>query len=186
MAGNRLQRVRLTYQWPVITGLAAVWVMLWGDLSWFNVICGVLVAITVLTVFPLPPLQFSGRVRPVGLLVLLGVFLVDLVKASVQVAGKALNPWYQPSNAIIAVPLRSLADAYFLITAELVSLVPGSLLLETNYRRRTLYLHVLGVRDDAEVERARQNVWAQERRVMRALASDAEMRDYEAAVEESQ
>ncbi|MFY0409483.1 Na+/H+ antiporter subunit E [Solicola sp. PLA-1-18] len=185
MPRTRFQRARLNYQWPVILGLTAVWIMLWGDLSLFNVVCGLLVAFFVLTVFPLPPLQFSGRVRPVGLLVLLAVFLVDLVKASVQVAGKALDPRYQPSNAIIAVPLRSLADAYFLLTAELVSLVPGSLLLESDYGERTLYLHVLGARDDADVEKAREAVWAQERRVMKALASDDEMRDYEAAVKES-
>ncbi len=182
MSGDRRSRVRAGHQWPVVVWLVVVWVLMWGDLSVANLLGGTVVALAVLAVFPLPPLHWTGTVRPLPLLVLVGRFLADLVAASVQVAWLATNPRYQPSNAIIAVPLRSRGDAYFLLTAELVSLVPGSLVLDTDYRRRTLYLHIIATHTPAEVERARQRVWAQEGRVVRALASADERAAYERRV----
>jgi multicomponent Na+:H+ antiporter subunit E len=174
--------VRAGHQRPVVAWLVVVWVLLWGDLSVANLLGGTIVALAVLGVFPLPPLHWTGTVRPLPLLWLVGRFLADLVRASVQIAWLAANPRYEPRNAIIAVPLRSRGDAYFLLTAELVSLVPGSLVLDTDYRRRILYLHIIATHTAAEVEQARQRVWEQEARVVRALASAEELAAYERRV----
>jgi multicomponent Na+:H+ antiporter subunit E len=175
MSEDRRTRVRAAHQWPVVVWLVAVWVLLWGDLTVANVLGGTVVALGVITVFPLPPLHWTGTVRPLPLLWLVARFLADVVRASGQIAWLALTPHYRPRNAIIEVRLRSRGDAYFLLTAELVSLVPGSLVLETDYRRHTLYLHIIDTQDMADVELARRRVWEQEARVVRALASAAEL-----------
>ncbi len=182
MSADRRARVRATRQWPVVVWLVAVWVLLWGDLSIANLLGGTLVALGVITVFPLPPLHWTGTVRPLPLLWLVVRFLLDVGRASAHIAWLAVNPRYQARNAIIAVPLRSRGDAYFLLTAELVSLVPGSLVLDTDYRRRTLYLHIIDTHDLADVETARRRVWDQEARVVRALASAAELAEFDRRV----
>jgi multicomponent Na+:H+ antiporter subunit E len=182
VSDDRRTRVRAAHQWPVVVWLVAVWVLLWGDLTFANVLGGTLVALGVITVFPLPPLHWTGTVRPLPLLWLVARFLVDVVRASAQITWLAVNPRYQPRNAIIAVRLRSRGDAYFLLTAELVSLVPGSLVLEADYRRRTLYLHIIDTHDMGDVELARRRVWEQEARVVRALASADELAEFDRRV----
>lgn len=165
-------------QWPMLIGLTIVWVLLWGGLTVANVVSGLVVAVVVTLVFPLPPIVFAGRVRPRGLAVLVGWFVVELVVASVQVAGQALRIGRPPMNAVIEVDLRSHSDLYLTLTAELLSLVPGSLVVEVRRSTSTLFLHVLGVRSAADVEQARQRALLQEERVVRALASDEELAAY--------
>ncbi|TDD71344.1 Na+/H+ antiporter subunit E [Jiangella aurantiaca] len=165
-------------QWPMLIGLTVVWVLLWGGLTVANVLSGLVVAVIVTLVFPLPPIVFSGRLRVRGLAVLIGWFVVELVVASVQVSGQALRIGRRPLNAVIEVDLRSHSDLYLTLTAELLSLVPGSLVVEVRRSTSTLFLHVLGVRDDADVEEARRRALRQEERVMRALASDEELAPY--------
>ena len=60
-------------------------------------------------------------------------------------------------------------------TAELSSLVPGSLVVEAHRLTGKLYLHVLDVRQSGGIEAARQSVLDQEERVLRAFASDDEL-----------
>lgn len=174
---------RRGFQWPILISLTLVWVLLWGNVSVANVVAGVVVAFIVVTVFPLPPIVFGGKVRIVGLLRLAGRFAADLVLASTQVAWQALRPGHQPTNAVIQVDLYSRSDLYLTLTAEFLSLVPGSLVVEVRRSTSTLFLHVLGVRDESDVEWARRKAVAQEERVVKALASDEELAAYRRARE---
>ena len=166
-------------QWPILIGLTVVWVLLWGSVTVANVLSGLVVAVVVMLVFPLPPIVFGGRLRVRGLAVLAGWFVVELIVASTQVAALALRIGKRPLNAVIQVDLRSRSDLYLTLTAELLSLVPGSLVVEARRSTSTLFLHVLGVHSDADVEEARRRALRQEERVMRALASDEELAAYE-------
>lgn len=176
--GQKMNRVRATFQWPVVLLLAAVWVLLWGEVTLWNIVSGIVVAVIVLAVFPQPPIERPVRVRPLGLVRLTARFGYDLVVASVQVAAWALWFGHQPSSAVIEVRLRSRSDLLLALTAELVSLVPGSLLIETAHPRSILYLHIFGVRDAAGVERARRGALEQERRVVAAFATEADLATY--------
>jgi multicomponent Na+:H+ antiporter subunit E len=178
---TRRERQRRGFQWPVALILTVVWMMLWGDLSIANAVSGLLISTVIILVFPLPPIVFTGRIHPIGLAVLVGRFAADLVTASFQVAGQALRLGTQPRNAVVGVQLYSRSDLYLTITAELLSLVPGSLVVEANRATSTLYLHILGVRDEADVELARAAILAQEYRVMRALASPSELEAFHLA-----
>ncbi|MBB5789419.1 Na+/H+ antiporter subunit E [Jiangella mangrovi] len=168
-------------QWPMLIGLTVVWVLLWGSVTVANVLSGLVVAVVVVLVFPLPPIVFGGRLRVRGLAVLAGWFVADLIIASTQVAALALRIGKRPLNAVIQVDLRSRSDLYLTLTAELLSLVPGSLVVEVRRSTSTLFLHVLGVRSEADVEEARRRALRQEARVVRALASDEELAAYLAA-----
>lgn len=156
--------------------LMTVWVLLWGVLSWGNVISGLVVAAVVLAVFPLPPVTLVGRPHPVSLLRLAWRFLADLVVASGQLAVMAFRFGHQPRSAIIRVPLRVPSDLILTLTGEAVSLVPGSLIVDTDRDSTTLYIHVIGVADRAAVERFRHEVYETEARIVRAIGSDEEIR----------
>ncbi|MGN9803648.1 Na+/H+ antiporter subunit E [Micromonospora sp. L32] len=156
--------------------LIAVWNLLWGEISWGNLLGGALVGVAVLLFFPLPPVSFGGRLRPRALLVLLTTFVAELVDASVHVAAIAVRPGYRPRGAIIGVRLRVRTDLNLALTAELLSLVPGTLILEIDRDAGVLYVHVLDVRRPEDLSDSRDRVLAVEERVVRAIGSDAEVR----------
>ena len=169
------RRRRWHTQWPTVVWLTVVWVFLWGDLSVGNVLAGVVIGLLVTSGLRMAPIDFHGRLRPVGIVKLFGRFGVDLVRASFDVSLIALRPRYQPRGAVIGVQLRSHSDLYLTMTAELASLVPGSLVVEAHRLTGKLYLHVLDVRQSGGIEAARQAVLDQEERVLRAFASDEEL-----------
>jgi multicomponent Na+:H+ antiporter subunit E len=169
------RRLRWHTQWPTILWLTVVWVLLWGDLSIGNVLAGLVIGLLVTNGLRMAPIDFHGRLRPVGIIRLFTRFALDLVRASFEVSLIALRPRYQPRGAVIGVQLRSHSDLYLTITAELTSLVPGSLVVEAHRLTGKLYLHVLDVRQSGGIEAARQSVLDQEERVLRAFASNDEL-----------
>ncbi|RIV40803.1 Na+/H+ antiporter subunit E [Micromonospora radicis] len=156
--------------------LVLVWNLLWGDFSWANLFGGLAVATVVLLFFPLPPVSFSGRLRPRGLLVFAASFVVELVRASAHVARIAVQPGYVPRSAIVAVRLRVRTDLNLALTAEALSLVPGTLIVEVDRASATLYVHVLDVRRPSDLADARDQVREVERRIISAVGSAAEVR----------
>lgn len=157
---------------PVLLWLTLVWVALWGDLSVANVLGGLAVALVVCLVFPLPTLRMRLHVRPHRLAWLVLRFLWDVVVASAQVTWLTLQLRRQPRNAVVEVDLTTDSDFVLTVVAEMVSLVPGSLVVEARQSTHTLFLHVLDAGDLQGVERMRSDVLALERRVLRAVGTD--------------
>lgn len=178
MSPTRPSRSRRTVQWPVVIWLELIWIMLWGSINPIIVIGGVGVALVVLTAFPLPAMTFAGRVRPIKFLVLCSRFGFDLIRSSIEVAWLTVRPAKPPLNSLIEVDLLSPSELYLTITSELLSLVPGSLLIEVTRTQGRIYLHILGAGDSVAAERARAAALAQERRVVEALASNEELAVY--------
>ncbi|WP_199562089.1 Na+/H+ antiporter subunit E [Micromonospora deserti] len=156
--------------------LVLVWNLLWGEFSWGNLVGGLLVAAAVLVFFPLPPVTFVGRLRPWALLVFALHFAGELVTASAHVASIAVRPGYRPRDAIIGVRLRVRSDLNLALTAEVLSLVPGTLIIEVDREAGVLYVHVLDVRGPGDLAASRERVLAVERRIVRAIGSAAELR----------
>ncbi len=172
--GGSLRRRLRALQPSVIGWLTLVWAALWGDLSPGTLAAGLGMATLVCLVFPLPPLRMNLRVRPLRLGWLVLHFLGDLVAASAQVAWTTLQFDRQPRNAVIEVDLRTDSDFVLTVVAEMVSLVPGSLVVEARRSTHTLFLHVLDARDQRGVERMRAQVYALERRVVFAFGAETD------------
>lgn len=162
---------QLRHQIPLLVWLVLVWMLLWGTWSWANLISGVVLAVVVTVLLPLPPVVGGARLHPVGVLVFLGHFVVDLVLSAAQVAWQTIRPGGIGYSAIIRVQMRADSDLLLTIVAESLTLVPGSLVIDMDREQRTLSLHILHVRDLADVERRRAAVLAEEERVVRAFGS---------------
>ncbi|WP_409331233.1 Na+/H+ antiporter subunit E [Trujillonella humicola] len=166
---------QLRHQLPLLLWLVLVWNLLWGSWSWANLISGVVVALAVTVLLPLPPVIGGAHVRPVGLLVFFATFAVDLVRSAFLVAWQTIRPRGIGQSAIIRVQLRTDSDLLLTILAESLTLVPGSVVIDMDREQRTLALHVLAVRDEEDVERRRRAVLAEEERVVRALGTPDEI-----------
>jgi multicomponent Na+:H+ antiporter subunit E len=154
---------------------AVLWVLLWGDLSVANLVSGFVLGMVITWVFPLPPIETRGRFRLWPHTKLIAILLFDLVRSSFVVAAQAFHFGHTMRNAVVRVDLRTRSDLYLTLTSELVSLVPGSLVMEARRQESVLYVHVMDVRSEADIAAARREVLAAEERVVRSFGSDEEV-----------
>jgi len=171
MTTGKERLVSVANQLPAIGALVLLWMLLWGEFSWLNFVTGIAMAVLVSIVFYLPPVQLSNRLNVWFLLLFFVRLIIDIVRASVDVAGLALSPRLVTSNAILAVHLRTRSDLILTWTAVATSIVPGSIVVDIDREHSTLYLHVLNMRSAGGLERFRRDVIDTERRIIRAVGS---------------
>ena len=163
------------WQPRAIIALAVVWVLLWDKVSLGNVVNGLIIGAVVTQVFPLPSIEYFGRIHPWRLVVLVARFLVDLVVAAVQIVISTLSPRPSLGGSIVEVQLRTRSEFYMTIVSALVSLVPGSIVVEARRRAGILYVHGFHVTSPEGLEALRQDVLDVETRVVRAIGTDEEI-----------
>lgn len=175
MTDLRARATRIWRQLPFFVWLVALWMLLWGQFTVLAFVTGLIVVIIVTSVFRLPPVELSGRINVWWGIVFVLDFLGGLVRGSLTVAWQVLDLRRQPGTAIVAVPLRTDDDLIMTHTAVVASLIPGSLVIDTDRARRVLYLHVIGVRSDCDVEKQRRDVLHWEERIVRAVGSSRQV-----------
>lgn len=152
-----------------VVGLTLVWVLLWGTFSPATIVGGVLVAVLVLVVLPLPASPERLPLRPLRLLGLLGYLAYDLAVSTVEVSWQTLRYGHHARGAIVEVPLRTTSDRVVTLMANAISLSPGTAVLEIDPERGVWFVYALGPRDAAGVDRARSRVEDMQRRVLAAF-----------------
>lgn len=167
--GQQVQPARWWDRWPMVLWLTLLWVLLWGHLTVANIAAGLVVAVVLIKVAPMPPVGFRGRASLGGLVILIARFAFDVVHASVQVSSQALHFGKEPRGAVIRVPLRSESDLILTLTAAMCSLVPGSIIVEAHRLTGTLYVHILDVKQAGGIDAAKQAVLDQEQRLIYAF-----------------
>lgn len=174
-AGVRHIRVTLLQQLPLLIALVVLWMLLWGNLTWLSFLTGVFFAVAVTRLFYLPPVELSGRFHLGWAIVYAGMFAWELVIASFQVAFTAIRPRGVRGNSVLEVDLRTDDDFVLTVTTIILSLIPGSIVIEADRDRSLLYLHALDTPDDASVARVRARVLEIEARVIRVLGSTEDL-----------
>ncbi|WP_158268845.1 Na+/H+ antiporter subunit E [Homoserinimonas hongtaonis] len=162
---------RFVSQLPLLVWLVVLWMLLWGSLSWLNLVTGIIVAALVTRVFFLPPVELSGRFNVFWAIVFVFTFLWDVVRGSITVALIALSPRLKPMSSVVAVPLHSKSDLVMLLVSLNISLVPGSLVVEADRLRSILYVHAIDTNNAEDVESAKHTVLTAERRIVRVIGS---------------
>lgn len=81
-----------------------------------------------------------------------GWFVVEVVRASLDVARLVLARRVEVSPAVVPVALARADDRVATLIAALVTLTPGTLALAYRSESRTLYVHALDAGSAAEVE----------------------------------
>lgn len=133
-----MRRYLFTLGW-----LTLVWVALWEEFTWANLIGGVLAGSLVVRAIPLHPVRWSHSVRPLALIRLMLYFTWKLSEASVLMAWEVVTPRNRVNPAVVSVPLRTRSVGVATAVANMVSLTPGTLTLEVDEETMTLVMHVL-------------------------------------------
>lgn len=171
------RRLKARLSWTATIGLTIVWMVLWGDLSIAAAALGLGIALIVQVAFPLPDVPEMERFRPFALLRLIVWIGWGLVRASVLVAIGVLAVRRPVEHAIIRVPLHSDSPFVQAMTVEVVTLIPGSVVVDLD--RHAIVLHVFDASSAASIQRARDEVHEAERLLVRAFASREERARYE-------
>ncbi|ANE82382.1 Na+/H+ antiporter subunit E [Mycobacterium adipatum] len=167
---------KITLRIWTLCWLMLVWVLLWGTFSAANIVSGLLVALVITLLLPLPRVPVEGKVRPLALLRLILYVAVKLVVSSFQVAWLAIKPGPPPLTAVLRAHLAVKSDLVLALAAGVLTLIPGSVVLEIDQRRRLLYLHVLDVGSEENVDRFYRQVKTVERLMVAAFERDADWR----------
>ena len=157
----------------VLLWSAVLWVALWHDISVANVLAGLLVGAAVLVVSGAPRVLARDdadrvRVRPLASLYFVGFVLYKLVEANLFLAWEIVTPRNQINVGVVAVPLRTESTTAAMIVANVITLTPGSITIESLGSPPTLYVNVMHLHD---IERVRSDLLHVEELSVRAFGS---------------
>ena len=132
--------------------LAALWAAATGSLVPGNVLVGYILGFGILWWFkPLlgPTAYFGKLVAALGFAIF---FTYELILSNVRVAWDVITPRARRKPGIVAVPLDAASDHEITLLSILVTLTPGTLVVDVSDDRRVMYVHSMFV-DDPEDER---------------------------------
>jgi multicomponent Na+:H+ antiporter subunit E len=155
----------------VLLWITVLWVFLWGNLSVANVASGLTVAVIVLAVARLPRTSSGanrGRLAPLAALHFVGFFLYKLFEANIFLAWEIVTPKNRINTGIVEVPLRTESNVATMIVANVITLTPGSLVIEAVGSPPVLYVNVLHLHD---LDRVRRDLLRIEELSVRAFGS---------------
>ncbi|TRY18292.1 hypothetical protein FOJ82_09670 [Tessaracoccus rhinocerotis] len=159
--------------------MAGVWVFLWGDFAPFGIVSGIALAWLIKAQFPLPPVYWPGRLRILGAIRLVYGLFHDLVVSSWRLVRLTLDPRVKLRPGIVKVEQFTDVDLYQVIVAEMISLVPGTVVVELVSSPRRLYLHVIHMDEKHDAESIREMATEIEHRVLRAFGSRWEIERFD-------
>ena len=165
----------------LILWLITLWLLLWGDVSYANVLGGLAVAIIVLLFARLDTASLRPtRLRPWWALRYLVTVVGQLITANIRLAVEILTPHDGTYTGIIAVPIRGGSDAVVILVANSITLTPGTMTIDVKRHEgdddemtagATLYVHGMYMRD---VEQVRHDVLRLEALALHAFGTDEE------------
>ncbi|WP_078316538.1 Na+/H+ antiporter subunit E [Mycobacterium sp. D16Q16] len=170
----------------ILVWLVLVWTMLWGNFSVANTITGLLVALVITVLLPMPRLPVEGRLHVVSMIRLAFTVAYYMVLSSLQVAWLAIRPGPPPLSAVLRAQLSVKSDLVMALLLNTLTIIPGSVVLEIDQERRLAYVHVLDVGSPKAVASFYSQLRQLERLFIAAFERDADWHPEDGAVDESE
>ncbi|MCI6206242.1 MAG: Na+/H+ antiporter subunit E [Corynebacterium glucuronolyticum] len=147
--------------------LAAMWCLLYGEVTVANIVAGVAVGIIIQLVFPLPalPLQMV-HVNVREFLGLMWMFVTGLLSGAVSVSWLAIRPQDPPKSAILTVPMRVESDFAMVTGVSLYNLQPGGTVLDMDLAKKEWTVHLLDASSTSKIDQAFADIADLERRLI--------------------
>ena len=159
---------------PQVLGLTLVWVALWGVVSVKIVVGGLLVALVVTLLFPMPLLD-RLPFRPWPVLRLVGFLVVDLVRSGFAVSWETVRYGPRARSGVVAVPMLTRSGRVATMIAGALALAPGSFVLQLDRRRGVWYVYALGMAGPQDAQQVRRQVLTLQERVIEAFGHPDEL-----------
>lgn len=160
--------------------LAVAWCALWQNFSLPFIAFGLVLAVGIMLVFPLPTLYLSNRINPLYCLLFAVILLGNIARASFQLLWLAFTFRKPLRNSIVAVQLRTQSDLLLTAVAHTMSVIPGSVVVEVDRSLNVLYFHVLNTSTQEDIDSFTREVERFETLIIKAAGSREEYRAIQA------
>lgn len=142
----------------IVVWLTALWVLLWGQITFANVASGLVVAVVVVTLAGLPRVARGddddvARVSLLHTAYFVAYVLYKLVEANLYVAWEIVTPSNRINVGVVRVPLRTESDVAMMVVSNVITLTPGTFTFEVKGSPPVLYVNVLHLHDLEDVRR---------------------------------
>ena len=158
--------------WGLFVWLVALWVALWHDLTVANVLSGMLVGALVMAsagvVMPSEDSRMRARVRPIATLHFVVYVAYKLVMANLYLAWEIVTPENKIVVGVVAVPMRTESAFIANAVANVITLTPGSITIESLGTPPVLYVNVMHLHD---IDAVRSDLLRIEELAVRAFGS---------------
>lgn len=122
--------------------LTLVWVALTGSYNPANFAFGLILSFLILW------LMARGKdtryfLRVPKIIAFMFYYLFQMVKANLQIAFDVVTPHYFMRPGIVGLPLDAETDFEITMLSNMISLTPGTLVVDLSSDRKTMYVHVM-------------------------------------------
>jgi multicomponent Na+:H+ antiporter subunit E len=132
------------------------WILFTGRLEWPALATGLIASLVITRItwrFFLPPVHATPR--PVAppmhfrlreIMILAGLFLIDIIKATLEVSILALSPKIRLMPGIVRADSKLKSKTALVILANQITLTPGTLTVDTDLVNHGLFVHSLNLK----------------------------------------
>ncbi len=127
--------------------LTFIWVALTGSLYYSNFLFGFLLGFFILWVMnrnETDQRYFFRVPKTVGFALSL---LYEMIVANVHVAYDVITPKYFSKPGIVRYPLQAVTDLEINLLSTMISLTPGTLILDISEDKKSIFIHVMYLND---------------------------------------
>lgn len=147
--------------------LAGIWIALTGSLFYTNFLFGFMLGFFVLWIMNRNETDQRYFYRVPKIIGFVFYFLYELLKANIQVAFDVVTPKYFFKPGIVKYTMAAKTDFEIQLLSTMISLTPGTLIVDISDDKKTIYIHVMYL-TDAETF-VRQTQTGLERRLLTIL-----------------
>lgn len=147
--------------------LSGIWVALTGSLYYSNFVFGYMLGFFILWIMNRNESDKRYFYRVPKIIGFAFYFLYQLLKANIQVAFDVVTPRYFFKPGVVRYPMNAETDFEINLLAMMISLTPGTLILDVSDDKKTIYIHVMYLTDPETFVRETQT--GLERRLLEIL-----------------
>lgn len=147
--------------------LSFIWVALTGSMYYTNFVFGFMLGFGILWIMNRNEGDRSYFYKVPRIISFVFYFIWQMIKANLQVAYDVITPRYFMRPGIVKFPLNARTETEINLLSMMISLTPGTLILDISEDRKTMYIHVMYL--DNPEKFVRQMKTGLERRLLEAL-----------------
>jgi len=127
--------------------LSFIWVALTGSMYYTNFVFGFMLGFGILWVMNRNDSDQRYFFRVPKVLSFVLYFLVQMIKANLQVAYDVMTPKYFVRPGVVRYPLNAKTEMEINLLSTMISLTPGTLILDISEDKKSMYIHVMYLND---------------------------------------
>lgn len=147
--------------------LSFIWVALTGSMYYTNFVFGFMIGFFILWIMNRTESDRRYFNKVPRIISFVFYFLYEMIKANIQVAYDVMTPKYFMRPGVVRYPMDAETEMEINILSMMISLTPGTLILDISEDRKTIYIHVMYLQDPESFVKATKE--GLERRLLEAM-----------------